>query len=221
MVLRQKTIHIIAVSLQAKMHYPWIIYSGPLAAAIIAVLLLRAAAWLVFHPLSERRILGMRCQGWLWRARPELTAQLADAAAGAFSVRTVADKLGGSEAAEKIMPLAEAHIDQFLRVRLVKAMPVVGMFVGDKTINQLKELFMVELRQLFPEIMGKFVSDLEQDIDIRGLVVQKLNAIPEERVYAIITESLAKHWRLVQLFAAFIGLLAGLVQLLFVLMATA
>jgi hypothetical protein len=54
---------------------------------------------------------------------------------------------------QSMLPLAEGHIDDFLRNKLPKAMPVVGMLIGDKTIAQFKAIFMEELHALFPVIM--------------------------------------------------------------------
>ena len=34
---------------------------------------------------------------------------------------------------DKIMPVIEEHIDQFLRVKLGKEMPMISAFIGDKT----------------------------------------------------------------------------------------
>jgi hypothetical protein len=52
-----------------------------------------------------------------------------------------------------MLPLAEGHIDDFLRNKLPKAMPVIGMLIGDKTITQFKAVFMEELQALFPVFM--------------------------------------------------------------------
>lgn len=55
---------------------------------------------------------------------------------------------------QSIMPQAEIHVDKFLRERLPAAMPVVGMLIGEKTIAQMKGIFLEELGTLFPIFMG-------------------------------------------------------------------
>src|SRR5206468_133983 len=75
---------------------------------------------------------------------------------------------------EKILPLAEQHIDNFLRNKLKESMPMIGMFIGDKTINQLKEVFMKELAELFPVIMQQYVAHLKNDLDLEKIVVDKI-----------------------------------------------
>ena len=118
---------------------------------------------------------------------------------------------------QKIMPHAEVHIDEFLRHKLVKSMPVVGMFVGDKTIQQLKGLFMAELEQLFPVIMQNYMGTLEKDLAIGDMVSQKISAIPVTVIQNTIKTSLKKELRYFTAGAALLGLFIGLLQLLFLL----
>jgi hypothetical protein len=37
-------------------------------------------------------------------------------------------------------------------------MPVISMFIGDKTIAQLKEVFLEELHQIFPTLLSQFTQ---------------------------------------------------------------
>ncbi|HTL10571.1 MAG TPA: hypothetical protein VL307_19990 [Chitinophagaceae bacterium] len=119
---------------------------------------------------------------------------------------------------QKILPEAEVHIDEFLRHKLVKSMPVVGMFVGDKTIQQLKGLFMAELEQLFPVIMHNYLGNLEKDLAIGQMVSQKIAAVPAADIISAIKTMLKKEIFFVKLSAALLGLFIGLVQLLILLL---
>jgi hypothetical protein len=59
-----------------------------------------------------------------------------------------------------ILPLADTHVDDFLRNKLPKAMPVMSMLVGEKTIAQLKAVFMEELQNLLPEFAERCAGKL-------------------------------------------------------------
>lgn len=59
-----------------------------------------------------------------------------------------------------ILPLADTHVDDFLRNKLPKKMPVMSMLVGDKTIAQLKAVFMEELQDLLPEFAERCAQKL-------------------------------------------------------------
>ena len=93
---------------------------------------------------------------------------------------------------ENIQPLVESQIDNFLRHKLSKAMPMLSMFIGEKTIIQLKTVFMKELEEIFPGVMGKYTS----------------------RLTPLVTSALRAELRLLPFAGAVAGLLTGLFQLL-------
>jgi len=62
-----------------------------------------------------------------------------------------------------ILPLIDSNLDSFFKERLVQKMPIVSMFIGDKTIAQLKEVFMEELRQLFPNLISQLSKSIQLD----------------------------------------------------------
>ena len=60
---------------------------------------------------------------------------------------------------EKIRPMMEEEVEKFLREKLPAQMPMISMFIGDRTINQLKEIFVSEVEVIFPKFMEKYVSE--------------------------------------------------------------
>ena len=113
----------------------------------------------------------------------------------------------------RILPLAEEHIDHFLRVRLKETLPMISMFIGEKTIGQLKAVFMQELEQLFPLIMKNYVANLRHDLDLERIVVEKIAAFSAERLESLLNEFLTKEFRFVELIGAALGFLIGLLQI--------
>jgi len=128
-----------------------------------------------------------------------------------FSLRTIEEKISDPATLQKIMPLIEEHIDDFLRNKLKKEMPFIGMLIGDKTIASLKKVFMTELETLFPNIMRSYASTLMTDLNIEQLVTQKIDAASVEQVEALFKKSFSKELLLIQLASASIGLIIGLI----------
>ena len=62
-----------------------------------------------------------------------------------------------------ILPAIDANLALFFKDRLAEKLPVVSMFIGEKTILQLKEVFIEELRQLFPALIGQLAQHIHQD----------------------------------------------------------
>ena len=114
---------------------------------------------------------------------------------------------------DKIKPLIETHIDDFLRNKLKDQMPMISMFIGDKTINTLKTVFMKEIEDLFPQVMQQFAGDLKNDLNIEQMVVLKIKNIPPEKLESLLYQNLAKEFRLVSAGAVVIGLLIGFIAI--------
>jgi len=196
----------------------WWLAFTPFIAAAIGWLLVSAALQLLFRPIYPRKIAGFSLQGLFPKKQPELAAAIGRFSASLISVREIEQKITHPDNVKKIMPQAEAHIDNFLRVKLVKSMPVVGMFVGDKTINNLKSLFVAELEELFPEIMNSYLGRLQDDFDIEKMVTTKIAALDPSVAAATMQNVLKKELRLIKQSGALLGFVIAAVQLLVLLL---
>jgi hypothetical protein len=91
-------------------------------------------------------------------------------------------KASDPETLKKLMPIIEAHIDHFLRNKLQTALPMIAMFVGEKTLQQLKTVFMSELEEIFPDVMKQYVNNLTNESDIEQQLVEKISKVPTARI---------------------------------------
>ena len=122
------------------------------------------------------------------------------------------EKITNPESIKKIMPVAEVHIDDFLRNKLKDAFPMIGMLIGDRTINTLKEIFMKELETIFPVIMKGYLQNLQQDLDLEQTITNKIAALQVEKIKAAVYEQAGRELRQAGLLGAGVGFLIGLIQ---------
>ena len=125
----------------------------------------------------------------------------------------ITDKLTGPETLEKAMPAIESHIDHFLNHKLKEAIPVISMFVGDKITNQLKELFLEELKELFPSIMSQFIGNLSQSGELEKEIELKLQSVSIAEIKHIFYKQFGTNLTILELSFAVAGLIAGFIQL--------
>ena len=78
---------------------------------------------------------------------------------------------------DQLMPVIDQKLDDFFRNRLSEKLPMISMFIGDKTIEQLKSVFMEELKNMFPELIQSFASNMQNDL------LKKLEEKSIERLY--------------------------------------
>jgi len=191
----------------------------PLLCAFTGWITIKLALTLLFRPREPRKILGFTFQGILPKQRQEVTARLGQIAAREFSSFIwLEQKISDPAALEKIKPLIEIHIDDFLRNKLKEQMPMIGMFIGDKTINTLKVVFLQEIETLFPQVMQQYAGNLKNELNIEQIVVSKISAVSSATIESHLYKNLGKEFRMANKLGAVIGFLIGIIQLLIILL---
>jgi uncharacterized membrane protein YheB (UPF0754 family) len=196
----------------------WWFYTIPFISAFIHWLTIWMALKLLFHPRKPKKILGFTFQGVFPKRQQQIAESLGRIVGQELlSFGDIEQTITDPANVGRILPLAEEHIDHFLRVRLKEQMPMISMFIGDKTIGQLKAVFMKELEDLFPVIMKNYVTHLRHDLDLERIVVEKIAGFSADRLEVMLNEFLTKEFRVVELIGAVLGFLIGLLQILFTL----
>jgi len=197
---------------------PWF-YTIPFISAFIHWLTIWMALKLLFHPRHPKKILGLTLHGVFPKRQQQIAESLGRIVGQELlSFGDIEQAITHPENVRRILPLAEEHIDHFLRVRLKEQMPMISMFIGDKTIGQLKTVFMNELEDLFPVIMKNYVANLRHDLDLERIVVEKIASFSADRLETMLNEFLTKEFRFVEIIGAALGFLIGALQILLTLL---
>ena len=195
----------------------WQLFLIPIGSAFSCWLVIKIFFTILFRPHQPKSILGFQVQGILPKKQSTIAVGAGKIVAEQFlSLKTIEDKISDPSTLQKIMPLIEEHIDDFLRNKLKKEMPFIGMFVGDKTLSSLKKVFMTELETLFPNIMRSYASNLITDLNIEHLVSQKIATASIQEVEILVRKNFSKELRLAELMSASIGSIIGLIVMLVV-----
>lgn len=191
----------------------------PLLSAFIGWFTNWIAIKMLFHPREPRKILFFTFQGVFPKRQAAFAQKLGKLVSEELlSFSDIKDKISNPDNLEKVMPVIDNHIDHFLRVRMSDQMPVISMFIGDKTINSLKTLFMTELRELFPVIMQKYADNLQGEIDLEKIVAEKVAGFSSDKLESILNQIMKKELGFVELLGGVIGFLIGVIQVLITLL---
>lgn len=192
---------------------PWLLLL-PLIAAFTGWLVIRVFLWLLFRPQRSTKLAGITVQGILPGTQLQLAGQLGKWVSTHFlSLDQLAGTIGSADNLEKLMPMVETQIDQFLREKLAQELPMISMFIGDKTIGKVKAVFMDELRNLFPKLMQQYAATLSEKIDIEKLVAEKVAAINTSDLEQAFWQQMGQPIRRLYALSALIGFVMGLIQL--------
>lgn len=185
----------------------------PFISAFIGWVTNWVAIKMLFHPREPKRFMGITFHGIFPKRQQQFAEKLGKLVSAEFlSFSDIEQKISSPENLKKIMPMIETHIDDFLRHKLSNEMPILSMFIGDKTINSLKEVFMKELEILFPQVMKQYAANLKTELDLEHIVIQKVSAFSSDKLEEILYQIMSKEFRFVEILGAVIGFIIGVVQ---------
>lgn len=193
----------------------WTLLLIPFISAFIGWFTNWIAIKMLFHPKEPKRFLGITFHGIFPKRQQQFAEKLGKLVSEELlSFSDIESKITNPENVDKIMPMVDQHIDEFLRVKLPASMPVISMFIGDKTINQLKEVFLSEMKALFPQIMGNYMGKLKTDLDLEKIVVNKVSAFSTDKLENILNQIMSKEFKFVELLGGILGFIIGIFQVL-------
>ncbi len=196
-----------------KMNY-WLLII-PVISAFIGWVTNWIAIKMLFHPREPKRILGITFHGIFPKRQQQFAEKLGKLVSAEFlSFTDIEQKISDPENLKKIMPMIEQHVDDFLRTRLSDEMPVISMFIGDKTIGKLKTAFMKEIELLFPPVMKQYAANLKTELDLEQIVIKKVSGFSSDKLEEILYQIMSKEFRFVEIIGAVIGFIIGAVQVL-------
>lgn len=191
----------------------------PIISAFIGWFTNWIAIKMLFHPKQPKKILGFTLQGIFPKRQKQFAEKLGKLVSNELlSFADIEQKITNPNNIEKIIPEIENSIDHFLRNKLSEQMPMIAMFIGDKTINQLKTVFLAELKILFPTLLEKYMQNLQQELDLEKIVTEKVTAFSSDKLEDILNAIMSKEFRFVEIIGAVLGFIIGLLQIIITLL---
>lgn len=193
----------------------------PVISAFIGWVTNWVAIKMLFHPREPKRFLGITFQGIFPKRQQQFAEKLGKLVSDEFlSFSDIEEKISSPENLKKVMPYIEQHIDDFLRYKLSEEMPVISMFIGDKTIQKMKSAFMKELESIFPQLMKQFAGNLKTELDLEHIVIKKVSSFSSDKLEELLYQIMSKEFRFVEIIGGIIGFIIGMVQVVITILTT-
>lgn len=176
---------------------------------------------MLFHPREPKKILGLTIQGIFPKRQQQFAEKLGKLVSEELlSFKDIAHKITDPGNLDQLLPHVEEHIENFLKVKLKESMPMISMFIGEKTVTQLKGVFLEELRILFPTLMERYMGHLQEQLDLEKIVVDKVSSFSSDKLESILQHIMAREFRFVEILGGVLGFLIGLLQVAITLLTT-
>ena len=187
----------------------------PIISAFIGWFTNWIAIKMLFHPKEPKKILGITFHGIFPKRQQQFAEKLGKLVSSELlSFKEIEQKITSPENVNKLMPFVESKVDEFLRVKLSDAFPVISMFIGESTILQLKGIFMDELKVIFPQVINNHMKHLESQLDLEKIVAEKVAGFSSDKLESILNQIMSKEFRFVEIIGGVLGFIIGLLQVL-------
>ncbi|WP_026751975.1 DUF445 domain-containing protein [Sediminibacterium sp. C3] len=197
-----------------------LIYLIPFISAFIGWFTNWVAIKMLFHPKEPVKILGITFIGIFPKRQAQFAEKLGKlVSAELLSFQDIEEKITNPKNMEALIPQIDAHIDHFLRVKLADHMPIISMFIGDQTIVQMKAVFMAELQELFPGLMKSYMNQLQNQLDLEKIVIEKVKGFSSDKLEQILNDIMSKEFRFIEILGGVLGFIIGVIQVLLTMIA--
>ncbi len=192
-----------------------IVFALPVIAAGIGWITNFLAVKMLFHPKSEVKLLGLRIQGVFPKRQAALAQKLGDIVSEElFSIKEVTGKIENMATSEDFLKSLSGKVEKTLSEKLLKAFPMLSMFLNDEMMAKVSGLFLSELKELLVDLSKLLSNKLESEIDVRQTVKEKVESFSSDKLEGMLYSIMKKEFRFIELVGAFLGFAIGTVQLL-------
>lgn len=191
---------------------PVLLISIPLISALIGWVTNFLAVKMIFHPYTEISILGFKLQGLLPKRKADLAEKIGN---------TVEQELISHEDIQKAVDNPQFHkeltngvlaaIEDTINNKLAQN-PLIAMFLTGATAAMIKEMLAEEVEKQVPRFMEQMFEKLEDQIDVKSLVQEKINNFDMSKLEDIIYNIAAKELKAIEVFGAILGGVVGIGQ---------
>jgi len=186
----------------------------PLIAAFTGWFTTWIAIYMLFHPRNPIKFMGITIQGIFPKRQRQVAEKLgAVVARELIHFDEIAAQLKDPEMLHGLNPVIEKHLDNFLQVKLKEKLPIISMFVGDGTMQKIKEGMLEEIALLLPEIINQYTDSLSAKIDIEKMVTEKVSNFSSDKLEEILQSVMKKEFWFLEIIGGVLGLVIGLIQM--------
>ena len=204
----------LATSSQNSSLFVWLL---PFIAALIGWLTNFLAVKMLFHPRETKNVAGLKFQGVFPKRQKQLAHKLGSLVAEELiSSDEITHRIRMGATSEEAMDALEKKIEKTIREKLVKAFPMLSMFLSDEMVEKVTKLFRIELKDFLKDSVDEMSSKIENELNVKELVSQKVEAFSSQKVESLMVNLMKKEFKFIELVGALLGFAIGCAQLVLI-----
>ena len=168
---------------------------------------------MLFRPYKEVNFIFFKIQGLLPKRRNEIGNSIAEVVNNELvSVKDIISKISPEDIEENIGLIVDRILESRLKEEIVKNFPMAAFFLSDSMLEKIKHIIKQSILDHKEEMINVFAEYLETKVDIKSIIVEKVNGFSLEKIEEIIITLAKKELKHIEYIGAVLGGIIGLVQ---------
>lgn len=192
----------------------FIIFSLPIAGALIGWITNFIAVKLLFHPRKPRRFLFIPIQGVFPKRQAQFAEKLGEiVSTELLSAQEIQTALSSAAHAPETKVIISAQVEQAIISKLPSIVPMFAAFINPHIIDKVKESISEGIDQLVDSVIAQLQEKVSESLDVQRTVTEKVSSFSTDKIEEILYTIMRKEFQFVELTGAVLGFLIGLFQL--------
>ena len=185
----------------------------PTVGALIGWLTNWVAIKMLFRPRNAVKVAGLSLQGLIPKRRHELAQKIGEVVERELiSHEDISRRVNTPEFHETVRAHVQKHVEVFVKEKLY-SVPLLGnMMMMESVANRVRDFIVDEIEKVLPGMVEGFVSGLENKLEFRKIVTEKVEAFELERLENIVLSIARKELHYIEILGGVLGFAIGLVQ---------
>lgn len=168
---------------------------------------------MLFHPRRPVQVGSLTVQGIFPKRQKALAMNLAAVIEGELlSHDDIRQAMQRPEFSARLKERILDGFSEFLSTRLGGLNPMIAMFLDGPMMEKVKGLLDKELDRIVPGLLETATGELENSLDFRRIIQDKIENLSMERLEILLMSIMAKEFRFIEVVGAVLGAFIGLIQ---------
>ena len=188
----------------------------PLISALIGWLTNWIAIKMLFHPKKPVKVLFYTFHGLFYKKQKQLATNLSNVIEKKLiSHNDIKEILTSETFIAHLKPIIDQELEKFIQEKLMGIHPMMAMIPGD-FLELIRSKLTEEIQLLLPKLLESAQTDLENILDIKNMVREKIENFNVGELEDILFTILKNEFKHVEYLGGIVGFVIGLVQVILI-----
>lgn len=170
---------------------------------------------MLFRPYKEINFIFFKIQGLIPKRKNEIGEGIAEVIdKELLSIKDVVAQLNDGDLFDRLDKLVDEILDKNLKAKIREMFPFLQLFLNDKVLTEIKIAIKKIIFENKEEIIAFFFNYIEENIDFKKIIVDKVSNFSLEKIEQVIFELAQKELKHIEVIGAILGTIIGIFQYL-------